>query len=94
MGNIKKWWKDPPPIWGTNTFKMKARLIYIKTQLRHWNKTYFSNIFQAKKELEFKMEGLQKSLMEKGYTNEIGKEELDLLKKLEERCLQEEILWK
>lgn len=39
MENIKKWLKDPLPIWGTKMFKIKVRLLYMKTQLKHSNKT-------------------------------------------------------
>lgn len=94
MENIKAWWEKRIPVRGSNMYNLRARLKHMKVKLKQWNKMEFGNIFQLKKELEQKMEALQQKMISEGYSEDIKEEEMKLLMKWEERCKQEEILWR
>lgn len=49
-------------------FQQKLKII--KAKLKCWNKNTFGNIFQAKKELEEKMAGLQQTMIKDGPNEE------------------------
>ena len=49
-------------------FQQKLKII--KANLKRWNKNTFGNIFQAKRELEEKMAGLQQTMIKEGPNDE------------------------
>jgi len=71
-------------------FQQKLKII--KANLKCWNKNTFGNIFQAKRELEEKMAGLQQTMIKDGPNEERLAQESNLQKQWEERLRQEELL--
>jgi len=94
MQNIQSWWTQTT-IEGDNImYIFQQKLKIIKANLKRWNKNTFGNIFQAKRELEEKMAGLQRTMIKEGPNEERLAQESNLQKKWEERLRQEELLWK
>jgi hypothetical protein len=73
-------------------YKFQQWLKNFKAQLKHWNKTVFGNILQRMKEIEKRLETLQKKFISGIRSPDLIKEEEELKMKLEERKKQEEIL--
>jgi hypothetical protein len=72
----------------------QQNLKYIKQQLKIWNKETFGNILQEKLKLTQKMEQLQQDIINEGRTDSLVQEEKHLQTQINEREIQEEILWK
>jgi hypothetical protein len=66
--------------------KLYKKLKYIKYNLREWNKEFFGNINQEKKNIEDKMRILQEVCKVEGYTEDRKKEEIPMTQEWEERC--------
>jgi len=64
----------------------------LTTQLKVWNRDIFGNIFQRKKELLARLNGIQNNL-HYGYSNFLESLEKDLQEQLEITLYQEECLW-
>jgi hypothetical protein len=76
-------------------YRFQQSLKNFKHQLHQWNKDVFGNIFQDKKELEQKLEDIQKRNIQIDHIDTQQQQQQDTLKKkLEERYKHEEILWK
>ena len=73
---------------------LQQRLKHIKVRLKDWNKKQFGNIFKAKKEVEQKLQGINQIIITNGYTKERKTQAESLKKEWEDRCIQEEILWR
>jgi hypothetical protein len=59
----KSWWNQTKIEHDTFMYKFKQRLKNFKQHLKIWNKTTFGNIFQRMKEIENRMETLQKTFI-------------------------------
>jgi hypothetical protein len=91
----QQWWENAEIHHGTRMYRFQQRLKNFKHQLRQWNKDAFGNIFHDQKEIEQKLEDIQKRNIQTGHTDAQQQQEEDTLKRqLEERYKQEEILWK
>ena len=82
------------PIEGTKMFKLQARLKFIKAKLKSWNREVFSNIFADKHHLEQQLEEIHNTWIQGGMSQESIDMERNLMQQWNERCKQEEILWK
>eukprot|EP00253_Pinus_taeda_P009251 PITA_09251 len=92
--NIDKWWMEEFPFQGTKMFMLQQRLKHIKVKLKYWNRKQFDNIFEAKKDVEQKLQGINQLMITEGF-NEERKSQADILQKeLDDRCRQEEIFWR
>jgi hypothetical protein len=86
--------KCKDPSWH-RMYRFQQSLKNFKHQLHQWNKDVFGNIFQDKKELEQKLEDIQKRNIQIDHIDTQQQQQQDTLKKkLEERYKHEEILWK
>ena len=53
---------------GTKMFLLHKRLKHIKLRLKDWNKNEFGNIFEAKREVERKLQEVNQFLIKEGFT--------------------------
>ena len=74
-------------------FKLQARLKFIKTKLKAWNREVFGNIFADKQHLEQQLEEIHNTWNQGSILQESINTEKELMQKWNERCKQEEILW-
>eukprot|EP00253_Pinus_taeda_P003668 PITA_03668 len=75
-------------------FLLHYRLKHIKGRLKEWKKNEFGNIFKAKGEVEKKLKEINLILITEGYTDERKEMAESLQQEWDNRCLQEEILWR
>lgn len=94
MQNIQSWWTQTSVKSDNIMYIFQQKLKIIKAKLKCWNKNTFGNIFQAKKELEEKMAGLQQTMIKDGPNEDRLAQESNLQKQWEDRLRQEELLWK
>eukprot|EP00253_Pinus_taeda_P007097 PITA_07097 len=94
LTNIEEWWKEELHLQGTKMFLLHSRLKHIKGRLKEWNKKEFGNIFKAKKDVVKKVKEINQILITKGYTEERKEMAESLQLEWDNRCLQEEILWR
>ena len=73
-------------------FQQKIKLS--KPRLKKWNKDTFGNIFHSKSHLEKELEEVQQSCITEGITEDKKWRETTFSTHSEEKCKQEEILWK
>eukprot|EP00253_Pinus_taeda_P035054 PITA_35054 len=66
MQNIQSWWTQTSVKSDNIMYIFQQKLKIIKAKLECWNKSTCGNIFQAKKELEEKMAGLQQTMIKDG----------------------------
>jgi exonuclease III len=90
----KSWWEQAAIDHGSCMYRFQQRLKNFKQSLKYWNKNSFGNILQDIKDIENKLEEIQKTFISGARTVELMKEEEQLQAQLEERKKQEEILWK
>jgi hypothetical protein len=74
-------------------FQFQQRLKHIKISLKKWNKEVFGNIQEAKRDLEGKMEQVQREINQEGLDPERQQRESTLREEIEERDQQEEIMF-
>ena len=91
---VVHWWHSIIPHNGSIMYKIQQKLKIIKTRLKHWNQHTFGNIFQSQQDLAAKMDALQQRLISSGCTEELDNQEKQLKNQIEEREIQEEMLWK
>jgi hypothetical protein len=91
---IKQWWHEEKPEKGTRMFKLYKKLKHIKYRFKEWNKDTFGNINQKMNNIEEKMKKLQETCILEGYNEERKKEEIQMTREWDERCQQEETLWR
>lgn len=70
MQNIQSWWTQTTIESDNIMYIFLQKLKIIKANLKCWNKNTFGNIFQAKRELEEKMAGLQQIMIKDGPNEE------------------------
>ena len=58
IGNIKQWWNEAVPGWGSMMFHLQIFLKHIRVRIKRWNKEIFGDIFKQKKSLEDQMDEL------------------------------------
>jgi hypothetical protein len=75
-------------------YRFQQKLKGLKQHLKEWNKMTFGNIFSAKTTLEKDMESLQQQIILEGHSTALAHKETELQSQIEERCKQEEMLWK
>jgi len=75
-------------------YRFQQRLKNFKQSLKHWNRNSFGNILQDIKDIETKLEEIQKLFISGARTGAQMEEEKRLQTQLEERKRQEEIVWK
>ena len=75
LENIKKWRAEIPPIKGTIMYQFQQKLKLLKEKLKKWNKDSFRNIFQAKKELDIKIQEVQQRGIHNSFSEEIQNKE-------------------
>jgi exonuclease III len=90
----QSWWDQAEIDHGTHMFKFQQRLKNFKAFLKKWNRTTFGDIFLRKKEVENKLEDMQRTLIGGSRTQDLAREEEKLLEELETCREQEEILWR
>ena len=56
---LKEWWEEMPPIKESRMHQFQQKLKLLKNNIKKWNKESFGNIFQAKKELDSKIQEVQ-----------------------------------
>jgi hypothetical protein len=78
---------------GTLMYIFQQKLKKFKQHLKDWNKTTFGNIFQEKQDLEQQMQNIQQEILTHGATKQLKEEETQIKQKLNERYVQEEMLW-
>lgn len=91
---VGKWWSEPLEEIGSKMFLLQKKLKIIKNRIKEWNKTVFGNIFQEKIILENKLEQIQKEGTEGRRDEETAEQEKVLTQQWQDRCKQEESLWK
>ena len=64
-----------PPIRGTRMYQYQQNLKLLKNKIKKWNKESFGNIFQAKKELDRKIQEVQIKRMQSSFSDEIRTQE-------------------
>ena len=75
-------------------YKFQQKLKYIKEQVKICNKEHFGNINLGKKQIEGQLADIQRTIMQKGYTDSIKKEEKYLHEALNAIQIQESTLRK
>jgi hypothetical protein len=75
-------------------YRFQVRLKHIKKKLKQWTQEVFKNIDQENKDIEEKMDRIQKICIQEGYNMERKNEESHLHQEWEKICKQEEILWR
>ena len=75
-------------------YKLQQRLKNFKLYLKQWNKSTFGDILLRKREIEGQLEELQRTFIAGTRTQDLAREEDQLLLKLETCREQEEILWR
>ena len=75
-------------------YQFQQKLKHPKQALKSWNRHQFGNIFEHQKVLEQQMRTLQQCIINEGRTEEYAHQEQALADKIEERRLQDEILWR
>ena len=75
-------------------YQFQQKLKHLKALIKNWNTSVFGNIFQEIRIIENKMEETQQKIILEGRTDDLSYQEQELQKQLEERCKQEEILWR
>jgi hypothetical protein len=88
------WWKEANIPFGSKMLCFQQRLKNFKQRLKLWNKKTFGNIFEAQQQLNEQMQLLQIQIRNQGITEELGGQEALISQKLDERRVQEEILWR
>jgi hypothetical protein len=53
--NFKTWWHDSSTNGGNLMYRFQQKFKCLKGNIKHWNKTTFGNIFEAKRSLEERM---------------------------------------
>jgi len=91
---ISSWWKDSEDPSDRSMYSFQQRLKSLKVKLKDWNREHFGNIFQEKARLERRLEEIQKRGMQEEFSEELAKEEEDILNSIAQRETQEEIFWK
>jgi hypothetical protein len=74
-------------------FKLYKKLRYIKQRLKEWSKEIFGNINQEFFFIEDRMRNLYEICIDRHYTEDQKKEEIQLTQEWEEIFQQEETLW-
>eukprot|EP00253_Pinus_taeda_P003198 PITA_03198 len=96
LTKVRNWWQESKR--GTegrnkiHTFQL--RLKEIKSKIKKWNRKEIDNIQQEQGKLQSRLEGIQQQIIKDGRNEELAEEEGRVINQLEERCKQEEILWK
>ena len=72
---LKEWWEEMPLIRGTRMYQFQQNLKLLKNKIKKWNKESFGNNFQAKKELDSKIQEVQIKGMQSGFSDEICMQE-------------------
>jgi len=75
-------------------YKLQQHLKNFKWYLKQWNKSIFGDILLRKREIEGQLEELQRTFMAGNRTQDLAREEEQLLMKLETCREQEEFLWR
>lgn len=94
LKNIKSWWQEPINTRGTKMYRLQAKLRHIKACLKTWNHEVFGNIFKDKKDLENQLTLIHTDWLNGNINQETINQEQTLMQKWNQRCQQEEILWK
>jgi len=68
LTNISNWWVEDMHAQGTKMFLLNQRLKHIKQRLKEWNREEFGKNFEAKREVERKLQETNQILITKGFT--------------------------
>eukprot|EP00253_Pinus_taeda_P026524 PITA_26524 len=74
--------------------RFQKKLQLLKKDIKHWNQNTFGNIFAAQAALNQNMKQIQSRIMAEGRTIELTQQEQRIEDQLQNRALQEEILWR
>jgi hypothetical protein len=88
------WWKEATIPHGFKMYHFLHKLNNFKQHLKMWKKKNFDNIFEAQRRLNDQMNLLQIQIINQVLTEKLKEKEALLKKQLDERCFQEEILWR
>jgi exonuclease III len=90
----RTWWAQAEIDHGTHMYKFQQRLKNFKQLIKRWNKTTFGDILLRKREIESQLEELQRIFITGNRTQNLAREEEELIANLEACREQEEILWR
>jgi hypothetical protein len=92
--NSHTWWREVSISHCSKMYRFQQKLKNFKQKLKTWNKQTFGNIFEAQKQITDQMGIIQSQICDKGISKELQTQEVTISQKLEERKVQEEILWR
>jgi len=75
-------------------YRIQQKLKKFKQKLKTWNKQTFGKIFEAQRQLMEQMRNAQIQIQNMSLTEPLKQQEEALKQKLEERNIQEEIMWR
>jgi len=94
MDSVHKYWRSSTATGKSKMAILQQKLKKLRAHIHLWNHTTFGKIFKDKCALELELECIQKNIMDNGHTNTLKIKESTTQKKLNERCTQEETLWR
>eukprot|EP00253_Pinus_taeda_P015690 PITA_15690 len=94
LHKVEQWWTQSQVKGKGKMHTFQLKLKEIKGKIRKWNREEFGHIMEEKQKLEKEMEDIQQQIILEGRDEERSKEEGRIIKQLEERRNQEEIMWR
>ena len=94
LEKVQQWWQELTPIIRKLMYQFQQKLKCLKGKINNWNSKSFGNIFQERKQLDHKMKEVQQAVMTQGFSEELRAQEHHILKGLNLKEQQEEIIWK
>ena len=88
------WWKDGAPAYGTAMFSFSKWLQYVKRKLRIRNRQCFGNLHFMKRLAQEDLDVITREIRDRGFLEDLGKDESLASRALEEWEIREEIFWK
>ncbi|XP_059068214.1 uncharacterized protein LOC131858781 [Cryptomeria japonica] len=79
---------------GTTMFRIVNKLSNVKSNIQHWNKSTFGNIFKAKEKPKLELVEVQEHIQAYGFEIDVSNNEIDILTKLHDIISKEEEYWK
>eukprot|EP00253_Pinus_taeda_P031484 PITA_31484 len=92
LHKVEEWWTQSQVRGKGKMHTFQLKLKEIKGKIRKWNREEFRHIMEEKQKLEKEMEDIQQQIILEGRDEERSKEAGRIIKQLEERRKQEEIM--
>eukprot|EP00253_Pinus_taeda_P009834 PITA_09834 len=87
-------WHNFIPSNGSKMYPFQQKLRYLKSKIKYWNHTSFSNISQAQNALNQEMKKVQQRIINEGRSKDLTNQEQTLEAQILTRAIQEETLWR